>query len=113
MPSLSSSIVRLLLCVAAPMGGLASASAFAADGESVVAELRAVQMAGLSPEQRQELRNQIREHRERTREEYRDMRRPPPPAYEPRQQRLSPDEREEFRQWMRERGGGRNPRGRG
>lgn len=116
MSSISSPIIRRLLCLTASVWGLASVAAFAADGEAGFTELRSVQMAGLSPEQRQELRNQVREHRERSREEYRDISRNPPPAYEPRQQRLSPDEREEFRQWMRERRGGgdwRNPRGRG
>lgn len=79
-----------------------------------------IQWAGLSPEQREQMRNQVREHRQRTREEFRrDERRdvyraPPVDPSGGRPQRLSPDEREEFRQWMRERqGSGRNGRGRG
>ena len=77
------------------------------------------QWAGLSPEQREQMRNQVREHRQRSREEFhrderRDAHRAPPSDPSGRQQRLPPDEREEFRQWMRERqGGGRNGRGRG
>ena len=116
MSSISPRIVRRLLCLTASVWGIFSATAFAADGDDAYTERRSLQVAGLTPEQRQELRNQVREHRERSREELREAPRNPQPAYEPRQQRLSPDERQEFRQWMRERRGGggwRNERGRG
>lgn len=79
------------------------------------------QWSALSPDERDQLRNQVREHwrrmppeqRQRLREERRLDPQRPEPAFdypgrqEYRPQRLSPDERQEFRQWMRERGGGR------
>ncbi len=62
-------------------------------------------LAVLSPDQRDQLRNQIREQRQQMREERRqqtsddDNWRGEPQ----RPQHLSPDERKEFHQWMRER----------
>lgn len=78
------------------------------------------QWAGLSPDERDQLRNQIREHwrrmtpeqRQRLREvQYSDQQTSEPEVagsghQEVHPQRLTPDERQEFRQWMRERRGG-------
>lgn len=78
------------------------------------------QWAALSPDERDQLRNQIREHwRHMTPEQRRRLRdvqysdQPEPEAGgavpdrpEVRMQRLTPDERQEFRQWMRGRGRG-------
>ena len=62
------------------------------------------QWAELTVEQRGQLRAQIREHRQRQHEERQRPQSPlPEPVRDERPQKLSPEERQEFRQWMHER----------
>ncbi len=76
------------------------------------------QWVALSPEQRERLRDQVREHRQREREDRRserngersdEARRDTSYGRDRQQQpqRLAPEDRDEFRQWMRERHGRR------
>ena len=66
------------------------------------------QWAELTSEQREQLREQIREHRQRMREQQQRAQNIAPISVDSantmaRQQSLSPQERQEFRQWMRAR----------
>lgn len=131
-------VIQRQLLVIACVCGLSSAEALAARCEqavpALIGELRQMspkrgygeerfyvlvparehrqQWAALSPEQREQLRNQVLEHWQRMSPEQRQRMREahqqsPGPAYdnigrpEYRPQRLSPDERRELHQWMR------------